>query len=223
MTSYKHVQDAATCLQRSKATKKIPFLITVELSPATEERNEDEHSDDNLDAQEQHEPVNISDNVVQHIGVKDLHAQEQKEPVKISDKVVQHTSKKRPGIKGSAREDLLEDMEFSLIKNLNERVSNKRKAEETKEESKEDLFCRSLAADLKDLPCYERCLARNEIRNVVFKYQMSVMNKQHQQANPQTAQYGFMQYTNTPLSNMSSPPATPGSWVGTLTEQDSFS
>ena len=172
-------------------------------------RNEDEHFDDNLDAQELHEPVNISDNVVQHIGkkqrpgIKDLHAQEQKEPVKISDKVVHHTSKKqRPGIKGSVRENLLEDMEFSLIKNLNERVSNKRKAEETKEESKEDLFCRSLAADLKDLPCYERCLARNEIRNVIFKYQMSVMNKQHQQANPQTAQYGFMQYTNTPLSNM---------------------
>ena len=87
--------------------------------------------------------------------------------------------KPRSEIKGSARENLLEDMEFSLIKNLNERVSKKRK---TGEETKEDLFCKSIAADLKDLPPYERCIAKNEIRNIMFKLQMSAMTKQQ---NPQ--------------------------------------
>ena len=115
--------------------------------------------------------------------------------------------KKRAGIKGSARESLMEDMEFSLIRTLQDKVSNKRKADEDtiKEESNEDLFCKSLAADLKELPPYEKCIAKNEIRNIFCKYQMSAMNKQQNQQvilqTPvqaervqQNSQYGFMQY-----------------------------
>ena len=72
-------------------------MATYELSAAMVETNEDEHLGSNL------------------------YAHECNESVKISDKVVQHTGKKqRPGVKGAARENLLEDMEFSLIKNLNE-------------------------------------------------------------------------------------------------------
>ena len=86
--------------------------------------------------------------------------------------------KTRPEIKGSARENLLEDMEFSVIKNLSENVSKKRKTVNSIEETKEDLFCKAISADLKDLPPYERCIAKNEIRNIMFKFQMSVMTKQ---------------------------------------------
>lgn len=71
------------------------------------------------------------------------------------------------------------------------------------EENKEDLFCRSLAADLKDLPPYERCTAKNEISNVVFKYQMAVMNTQHSTRNARFEVSHFN--TNRSRSMVSSP------------------
>ena len=92
-------------------------------------------------------------------------------------------------IKGSARENLLEDKEFSLIKNLNEKVSEKKKAKDQDHETTEDLFCKLLAADLKMLPVYERFIARNEIRGVMFKLQMSVLKKQQIQTNPPNQTY----------------------------------
>ena len=95
---------------------------------------------------------------------------------------------------------------------------------------------------MKDLPSYEKCIAKYEIRNVVFKYQMSAMNKQQNQQAilqtplqaervQQTAQYGFMQHNQsqcnrfsnaTPMSPMSSPPATPRSWGESVMEQEYF-
>lgn len=67
---------------------------------------------------------------------------------------------------------------FVLVKsNENMTTSNERKLEK---ESNDDLFCKALAADLKDLPAYENCVAKNEIRSVVFKYQMAVMKRQTQ-------------------------------------------
>lgn len=128
--------------------------------------------------------------------------------------------KRQPmGIKGSARENLLEDMEFSLIKDLNEKVSKKGKAED--HETTEDLFCKSLAADLKMLPVYERFIARNEIRGVMFKLQMSVLTKQQNLTTNPSNQTYFNQNFVTPQapltgtwpghSTMSSPAST-GSW-----------
>ena len=51
------------------------------------------------------------------------------------------------------------------------------------EKSAEELFCCSLAAELKELLEYERCMAKNELRNVIFKYQMMVLNRQNQVPN----------------------------------------
>ena len=128
-------------------------------------------------------------------------------------------------IKGSARENLLEDMEFSLIKNLNEKVSEKKKAKDQDRETTEDLFCKLLAADLKMLPVYERFIARNEIRGVMFKLQMSVLKKQQSQTNPPNQTYfnqNVVSPTQAPFagtwpgpSTMSSPAST-GSWGDTL-------
>ena len=153
------------------------------------------------------------------------YASEQTDPVKSSAKVSSKSGKKqRSGIKGTPRENLMEDMEFSLIKNLNDRISGKRKADDqTNEETNEDLFCKSLAADLKELPPYERCMAKNEMRNILFKYQMSVMTNQHHQTSfqaeraHQSTQYGFTQFNQpssfnrfpTSFSAITSPPATP--------------
>ena len=133
--------------------------------------------------------------------------------------------RRRMEIKGSARENLLEDMEFSLIKNLNEKVSEKKKAKDQDRETTEDLFCKLLAADLKMLPVYERFIARNEIRGVMFKLQMSVLKKQQSQTNPPNQTYfnqNVVSPTQAPFaetwpgpSTMSSPAST-GSWGETL-------
>lgn len=117
--------------------------------------------------------------------------------------------KQRSEIKGSARENLLDDMEFSLIKDLHEKVSKKRKADD--QETAEDLFCKLLAADLKELPTYERFIARNEIRGIMFKLQMSALrNQQNQQqpTNPPHQTYFGSNY----LSPQHSTPT--GSWTG---------
>ena len=46
------------------------------------------------------------------------------------------------------------------------------------EENKEYLFCKSLTADLMTLPTeYEWLMAKNEIWNVVFKYQTTNMRR----------------------------------------------
>ena len=92
---------------------------------------------------------------------------------KRASKMAQKSENKWQGIKGARRNDLLDDMEFSLINELSD--SRKRK---TEEENAEDLLCRSLAADLKEMPLYERLNAKNEIRGIVFKYQMSVLARQ---------------------------------------------
>ena len=109
-------------------------------------------------------------------------------------------SNKRPGIKGSAKE-IIDDMEFSLISKLNEQISEKRK-------DNEEVFCKSLALDLRDLPPYERCIAKQEMRNVIFKHQMSVMSRQMHQNIPQNSV--FEQQDASPI--FSSPPITPKPW-----------
>ena len=65
-------------------------------------------------------------------------------------------------------------MEFSLIKEL----SDSRKKGKAEKENTEDLFCKSLAADLKEMPLYEKLSVKNEIRGIVFKYQMSLLVRQ---------------------------------------------
>ena len=94
-------------------------------------------------------------------------------------------------------------------------VEKQRKQAEKKEEkSAEELFCSFLAAELKELPEHERYMTKNELQNVIFKYQMMVLNRQRQIPNyrerQDSCQY-FMsgipsQYSHTQIS---SPPATP--------------
>ena len=57
------------------------------------------------------------------------------------------------------------------------RQQNKGKIEK-KEPDSEDVFCQALAFDLKQLPYYERCMAKHEMWNVLCKHQMSNMEQQ---------------------------------------------
>lgn len=92
-------------------------------------------------------------------------------------------AKKR--IQGAAKEALMEEMEFSLISKMNSTMNDRLKRKKEKEMAQpkieidnEDAFCQALALDLKQLPMYERCIAKQELRNVLFKQQMAVMNRQ---------------------------------------------
>ena len=58
-------------------------------------------------------------------------------------------------------------MEMSLIRDLSTQVSQPVHLDDN-----EHLFGRSISADLRDLPHFERMMAKNEIRNVLFKYQV---------------------------------------------------
>ena len=79
-------------------------------------------------------------------------------------KIIQRSENKPQGIKRVQRNELLGDMEFSLIKNL----SDSKKKRKTEEENADNLFCKSLAAGLKEIPLYERLNTKRLTRRVVF-------------------------------------------------------
>lgn len=141
-------------------------------------------------------------------------------------------NKKRTGVRGAARDALLDDLEFSLINKMNNHMDKREKRRVTKDhksDDNEEVFCKSLALDLKELPLYEKYLAKQEMRNVIFKYQMAVMSKNHPSVSPvqhpflnQPTSYNqslssFQSENNYPASgssNFSSPPTTPNCWSG---------
>ena len=65
-------------------------------------------------------------------------------------------------------------MEFSICSDIRDMVKliNEKLQPVLKEESEEELFGRTLAFELKQLPQYEKVMAKHELRSVMFKYQM---------------------------------------------------
>ena len=134
------------------------------------------------------------------------------EPPKTSKKI---TGKKRAQ-NPSTKDAFMNEMEFSLMmRSLNETIAEKRRKVSQKEDDAEDLFCKALASELKELPKIAKYMAKNEIRNVIFKYQMSAMKNQNegfavfptsQQLN--TANSPLCQFPNSPVpfkSDINSP------------------
>ena len=82
-------------------------------------------------------------------------------------------------LKESSRSALLEDMEFSICSDIRDMVKlrNEKSWPVLKEESKEELFGRTLAFELKQLPQYGKVMAKHELRSVMFKYQMMAIQK----------------------------------------------
>ena len=100
------------------------------------------------------------------------------EPPKLSGKKM--AGKKRPQTSQSSKDAHMNEMEFSLMNSLRETIAERRKQASQKEDDADDLFCKALASELKELPNMAKCMAKNEIRNVIFKYQMSVMRNQNE-------------------------------------------
>ena len=84
-------------------------------------------------------------------------------------------------VKGFKEKDAVQNafaFAFALITSLHEDIAEKRRNQTEKKEEKsgEELFCSSLAAELKELPEDERCMSKSELQNVLL-YQMMVLNR----------------------------------------------
>ena len=66
------------------------------------------------------------------------------------------------------------------MKRMNERLEkcNQQKSEKRTQPNGEELFAQALALDLKQLLQYERCIAKGELRGIIMKHQMAVLEKQ---------------------------------------------
>ncbi len=88
------------------------------------------------------------------------------------------------------------DAEYSMMISLKESIDERNRLQREKQveipNCTEDLFCQQLAMELKAMPSYQRCVAKQEIRNVIFKYQMQLLR-------PNTMNYnGFQGFTQDP-------------------------
>ena len=79
----------------------------------------------------------------------------------------------------SSRSSLLKEIEFSICSDIRDMVKlrNDISLSVFKEESKEDLFGRILTFELRQLPQFEKLMAKHELRSVMFKYQMMAIQK----------------------------------------------
>ena len=82
--------------------------------------------------------------------------------------------KRKCKLNKSSRSSLLKEMKCSICSDIRDMVKlrNEKSRPVLKEESEEELFGRTLAFELKQLPQYEKVMAKHEPRSVMFKYQM---------------------------------------------------
>ena len=75
-------------------------------------------------------------------------------------------SRKRKLLQGATKESYLKEKEFALTTSLHEDIAEKttKTSREKEEKSAEELFCSSLAAELKKLPEYDRCMAKTSYK-----------------------------------------------------------
>jgi len=133
---------------------------------------------------EDFESLDEEDDLLDDMDRKNPEQEEQRTPdsEKVSREGPPKPKKIKKKVQGAAKDALLEEMEFSLISKINSRMSergkNEKEGNDKKEPDNEDIFCQALALDLKQLPIYERCIAKHELRNVLYKHQMSIMERQ---------------------------------------------
>ena len=72
--------------------------------------------------------------------------------------------------------------ELDLMRDLQKSFAAKRKQESVADTS-EDLFSKQLAIDLKSLLTYERCLAQQELQQVMFKYKLNTFKRREDHQN----------------------------------------
>ena len=154
------------------------FITQKNSNQSRESDEEDEEEEEEMGRQ----PINLEPPTEAQITESQRKDSQRTEPKSSKSK------KQKKQIQGANKASLIEEMEFSLMSKMNTHISNrerKRKLSENEENQKkelssEDIFCQALAIDLKQLPQYERCMAKHDLRNVLYKHQMAVMERQVQ-------------------------------------------
>ena len=72
----------------------------------------------------------------------------------------------------------MDKQKILVLKNINERMENRDKRR--KVDDGEDRFAATVADDLKEVPPMERLMAKNEIKNTLFCYQIQILKKRKQ-------------------------------------------
>ena len=81
-----------------------------------------------------------------------------------------------------------EQKKVLLLRSIKEKMETRVKK---KEMNTEDRFVASMADELPELPHRERLLAKNEIKNILFRYQMQVLEKESNSSNNNNANNPF--------------------------------
>ena len=145
------------------------------------------NEEDNVDDEDQHEPQPL-----QHTPELELRTKPQKS---VSNNISQvtgrtkHTKAKESKNKKPRIEK--DDLEVVLL----QEIRNDLQKNSAGEKDTEDLFGDTIAAELKQLDPMKRCIAKNEIRNVIFRHQMDNYRKERPQqshANSKPYYYNFM-------------------------------
>jgi len=79
---------------------------------------------------------------------------------------------------GEAKESEMDKQKLSFLKTINRRMEAREKKQQ-KTEDAEDRYVATIADKLRHLPQRERLLAKHDIENTLFKYEMQVIDKEN--------------------------------------------
>ena len=146
----------------------------------------DSSSDEEIDVvddegeEKDHNEADSSDNGLTYDGLTDdtvdnNENRKEKEKNKSTAKVIQFTKPKAKRM----RKREIENKTDVLIGDLAKSIKNRRLATKTEKDS-EDLFASSIAMEIRKMPDQIKCMVKNEINQVLFKYQMLMFNNSYQ-------------------------------------------
>ena len=99
---------------------------------------------------------------------------ERQERVNVQVKTKQPISKKKLA---AMKKREMEKLNLTFLKSLNKRMKSREYRKKVDDD--EDRFVATIADELKKLPHRERLLAKNDIKNIVFPYQLQILDKQN--------------------------------------------
>ena len=99
---------------------------------------------------------------------------------KRQERVNVHAKMKQPIVKkkmAATKENEMEQQKLTFLKNVKERMESRDKRK--KVDDAEDRFVATIADEIRQLPHSERLLAKNEIKNTLFRYQLQILDNQN--------------------------------------------
>ena len=116
--------------------------------------------------------MNLTNQMSQAIS-KDA-ASETQERINVQAKMKQPTAKKKLA---AMKESEMKQQKPTFLKSVNKRMESRDKRK--KVDDAEDRFATTITDELRQLPYRERLLAKNEIKDTLFQYQLQILDKQN--------------------------------------------